>query len=167
MQRRDRAITELFYGADIRRAELAGFNVGDVDLARKHIRVLGKGAKERLCLITSTAAATMAPYEAARPTSTKSEAHFIGQGGSRISVRHVNRLFKGIADVAAIDEHATPHRMRHSVGTDLYENGMDLFAIAEQLGHENLQTTRGYARVSLERRRKQFDQSHPKERSET
>ncbi|MGH7756576.1 MAG: tyrosine-type recombinase/integrase, partial [Vulcanimicrobiaceae bacterium] len=140
---RDRAILELLYASGMRRAEIASLNLQDADLERRVLRVIGKGNKQRLVLITQAAADAMRLYLGIRPR-TADEAFFVGRGGKRLGVRQVWEIFRRIAAVSGLSQHATPHVIRHSFATHLLENGADLMTIKELLGHESLATTQIY-----------------------
>jgi integrase/recombinase XerC len=162
---RDRAMLELLYASGLRRAEVAGLNLQDVDLQRRTLRVVGKGNKERVTLFNQATADAMKAYLALRPR-TPDEAFFVGRYGKRLGPRQVWAIFKVFADLSGITTHATPHVMRHSFATHLLENGADLMMIKELLGHESLATTGIYTNVSLEHMRRTYDDAHPRDREE-
>jgi len=160
---RDRAILEVLYASGIRRAELAGLNLQDVDLERRVMRVLGKGDKQRTVLINSAAADAMRLYLAHRPR-TSDEAFFVGRRGERLGVRAVWSVVKTVEKLSGLALHASPHVMRHSFATHLLENGADIMTIKELLGHESLATTQIYTNVSVEHMRKTYDRAHPRDK---
>jgi integrase/recombinase XerD len=161
---RDRALLEVLYGSGIRRSELVGLNLEDVDLDRRQMRVVGgKGDKDRTVLLTTAAADAMRAYLGHRPRSSDA-AFFLGRGGRRLSDSSLYKLFRLFVAVSGIGGHATPHTMRHSFATHLYETGADLLMIKELLGHESLATTQVYTKVSAQRLRDRFDETHPRER---
>ncbi|MEO6991228.1 MAG: tyrosine-type recombinase/integrase [Candidatus Baltobacteraceae bacterium] len=163
---RDRAILETLYGSGIRRSELVALNLEDVDIERRQMRVVGgKGNKDRTVLLTTPAADAMRAYLAHRPR-TADAGFFIGRGGRRLSDSSLYKIFRLFVAISGIDPRTTPHTMRHSFATHLYENGADLLMIKELLGHESLATTQVYTKVSLARMRGQFDQAHPREREQ-
>jgi site-specific recombinase XerD len=162
---RDRALLEVLYGSGIRRSELVGLNLEDVDLERRQMRVVGgKGNKDRTVLLTSAAADAMRAYLGHRPRSPDS-AFFLSRLRRRLSDSSVYKFFRLFVAISGIDAHATPHTLRHSFATHLYENGADLLMIKELLGHESLATTQVYTKVSVQRLRDQFDDAHPRERT--
>ncbi len=162
---RDRALLEVLYGSGIRRSELVGLNLEDVDLERRQMRVIGgKGNKDRTVLLTAPAADAMRRYLEHRPR-TADPAFFLSRNGRRLSDSMLYKLFRAFVAISGIDPSATPHTMRHSFATHLYENGADLLTIKELLGHESLATTQVYTKVSVQRLREQFDRSHPRQRA--
>jgi integrase/recombinase XerC len=162
-QRRDNAIMELFYASGMRRAELAGVRLADVDLAERTIRVTGKGNKERLVVINRAAADAIEAYLRVRPRSAD-PALFLGRGGKALTPKHVWRIFRDIYRVSGIQKHASPHTLRHSFATHLVENGVDLETVRELLGHESLATTGVYLQLAMGHKRRAYDEAHPRDR---
>jgi site-specific recombinase XerD len=162
-RRRDNAIMELFYASGIRRAELAGVRLADVDLVERTIRVTGKGNKERLVVINRTAADAVKAYLAVRPRSAD-PALFLGRSGKALTPKHVWRIFNAIYRVSGIQKHASPHTLRHSFATHLVENGVDLETVRELLGHESLATTGVYLQLAMGHKRRAYDEAHPRDR---
>lgn len=163
---RDAAIMELFYASGMRRAEVAGVRLDDVDLAERTIRVIGKGNKQRTVVINHAAAAAIDAYLRVRPR-TADPALFLGRGGKGLTPKHVWRLFNAIYRVSGMQKHATPHTMRHSFATHLVENGVDLETVRELLGHENLATTGIYLQLAMGHKRRAYDEAHPRDRLES
>jgi site-specific recombinase XerD len=162
---RDTAILELFYASGMRRAEVAGVRLADVDLAERTIRVVGKGSKERAVVINHAAADAIAAYLRVRPRSAD-PALFLGRGGKGLTPKHVWRIFRAIYRVSGIQKHATPHTLRHSFATHLVENGVDLETVRELLGHESLATTGVYLQLAMGHKRRAYDQAHPRDHIE-
>jgi site-specific recombinase XerD len=162
---RDVAMMELLYASGIRRAELVGLNLSDVDLDRRIMRVIGKGNKQRTVFINQAAADAIRNYIAVRPRSTD-EALFLSKRKTRLSHRQAWVVFRQFAQLSGLTKHVTPHVMRHSFATHLLENGADLMTIKELLGHESLSTTQIYTNVSLEHMRRSYEEAHPRDRSE-
>ena len=160
---RDRAILELLYASGIRRAELAGLDLHDVDLDRRVLRVIGKGDKQRTVLVNHAAAEAMRAYLGHRPR-TPDDAFFVGRRGERLGVRAIWSVVKTVEKLSGLAVHATPHVMRHSFATHLLENGADIMTIKELLGHESLATTQIYTNVSVEHMRKTYDRAHPRDK---
>lgn len=160
---RDNAMLELLYASGIRRAELAGLNLQDVDLDRKVMRVIGKGNKERLVFFNEAASEAMRAYLGLRPR-TSDEAFFVGRRGDRLGVRQVWAIFKEIHALSGVPVHASPHVLRHSFATHLLENGADLMTIKELLGHASIASTQVYTNLSMEHVRKVYDKAHPRDR---
>jgi len=162
---RDIAMMELLYASGIRRAELVGLNLSDVDLDRRLMRVIGKGNKQRTVFINQAAADAIRNYLSVRPRSTD-EALFLSKRKARLSHRQAWVVFRQFAQLSGLTKHVTPHVMRHSFATHLLENGADLMTIKELLGHESLSTTQIYTNVSLEHMRRSYEEAHPRDRSE-
>lgn len=166
MQRlRNAAIMELLYASGIRRAELVGLNLSDVDCDRRLMRVIGKGNKQRTVFINEAAADAILKYLAVRPR-TVDEALFLSRRKTRLSHRQAWVIFREFAQLSGLIKHVTPHVMRHSFATHLLENGADIVTIKELLGHESLSTTQIYTNVSLEHMRKSYEQAHPRDKTE-
>lgn len=162
---RDTAIMEVLYASGIRRAELVGLNISDVDLERRLMRVIGKGNKQRTVFINQASADAIRTYLGVRPR-TPDEALFLSRRKTRLSHRQAWVIFRQFADVSGITQHVTPHVMRHSFATHLLENGADIMTIKELLGHESLSTTQIYTNVSLEHMRRSYEEAHPRDRTE-
>ncbi|NNM98443.1 MAG: tyrosine-type recombinase/integrase [Candidatus Eremiobacteraeota bacterium] len=162
---RDTAIMELLYASGIRRAELVGLDLSDVDTERRLLRVTGKGNKQRTVFINLAAAEAIRTYLGVRPRSTDS-ALFLSRLKKRLSYRQAWAIFQSYAKLSGLTKHVTPHVMRHSFATHLLENGADLVTIKELLGHESLATTQIYTNVSLEHMRRNYEEAHPRDRSE-
>lgn len=161
---RDVAMMELLYASGIRRAELVGLNVSDVDLERRTMRVIGKGNKQRMVFLNVAAAEAIRAYLGVRPRTTD-EALFVSRRKSRLSHRQAWVIFREFAQLSGLTKHVTPHVMRHSFATHLLENGVDIVTIKELLGHESLATTQIYTNVSLEHMRRSYEQAHPRDRA--
>jgi site-specific recombinase XerD len=158
---RDQAILELFYSSGLRLSELVGLNVGDIDWEKLHLRVTGKGNKQRFVFVNQTAAEAISRYLEMRTF--KADALFLNRFGGRISTRAVQLLFSKRLDKAQLVRRASPHTLRHSFATHMLEGGSDLVTIKELLGHESLQTTQIYTNISRRKMREVYDQSHPRE----
>jgi site-specific recombinase XerD len=160
---RDVAMMELLYASGIRRAELVGLNISDVDLERRIMRVIGKGNKQRTVFINQASADAIRAYLGVRPR-TPDEALFVSKRKTRLSHRQAWVVFREFAQLSGLTQHVTPHVMRHSFATHLLENGADLMTIKELLGHESLSTTQIYTNVSLEHMRRSYEDAHPRDR---
>jgi integrase/recombinase XerD len=161
---RDVAMMELLYASGIRRAELVGLNLSDVDLERRTMRVIGKGNKQRMVFLNKAAAEAIRMYLGVRLRSLD-EALFLSRRKSRLSHRQAWVIFREFAELSGLAKHVTPHVMRHSFATHLLENGVDIVTIKELLGHESLATTQIYTNVSLEHMRRSYEQAHPRDRA--
>jgi integrase/recombinase XerC len=158
---RDLAMLELLYGCGIRVSELVGLNQSDLELGSGWIRVRGKGNKERQVPLGAKAVAALERYLATRE-SNPDPAVFLNSRGARIHDRQVRRLVKLYATLATGDSSIHPHSFRHAYATHLLNDGADLRAIQELLGHVSLSTTQKYTQVSLRDLQAVYDRAHPK-----
>ena len=150
---RNHALVELVYSAGLRSAEAVGLDLGDVDFEQEHVRVRGKGGKERVVPLGEEAAHVVARYlREARPELARgaNDALFLSTRGRRLDTSTLRRLLPH------------PHRLRHSFATHLLEGGADLRTIQELLGHSSLSTTQVYSHVDARRLRRVYDSSHPR-----
>ncbi len=161
---RDQAIFELIYSSGLRVGELTALNVGSLDLAQQLVRVLGKGNKERLVPIGSTALSALQDYLDSRGRPAVDEALFLNARNGRLTPRSVQRLMKKHLLQANLRTDASPHALRHSFATHLLDGGADLRAIQELLGHASLSTTQKYTQVSLSHLTAIYDEAHPRSR---
>lgn len=163
---RDVAILEVLYATGIRVGELTGLNIGDVDLSRRTLRVVGKGDRERMVPFGVPAAAALQIWlEEGRPAlagDRSGMAAFVGVRGGRLDPRTVREIVHRAAAVVEGTPDLSPHGWRHTAATHVLEGGADLRAVQEILGHASLATTQIYTHVSVERLRRTFDQAHPR-----
>jgi integrase/recombinase XerC len=160
---RDRALLEVLYSAGLRLAELHGLDVADVDGERGLVRVLGKGRKERIVPLGSAAVAAVQRYLAASGRSPSASGPlFLSERGDRLSRRQIQRIVGARLSRAADGETLSPHALRHSFATHLLDEGADLMAVKELLGHASLSTTRIYTHTSKERLIQQYRMAHPR-----
>jgi integrase/recombinase XerC len=174
MMVRDRALVELLYGTGIRIGELVALDVRDLELRAQEIRVLGKGAKERVVPIPEQARAALAAWvDVRRSPGLMSEPLFISlrsrreQKPRRLAAREARRILGERGVRADLGEHVHPHRLRHSYATHLLDMGADLREIQELLGHSSLSTTQKYTAVSIEHLRDVYDRAHPRAEATT
>jgi integrase/recombinase XerC len=179
---RDKAILELLYGCGIRNAELTGLNVEDIHWANEAILVRGKGNRQRFVPVGDAAAQALRRYLAERsarliamggPRAPQTSALFInlqlrgltnGGSGARLTTRSVGRIVKRIAIQRGLSADVHPHTLRHAFGTHLLEEGADLRAIQELLGHERLSTTQRYTQLTTTQLEQVYDRTHPRAR---
>lgn len=176
---RDRAILEMLYGCGIRNAELTGLNIEDVQWANEAILVRGKGQKQRYVPLGDTAAAALRAYIAEREARlvalsekkpVRTPALFVNLqlrglekgGDARLTTRSVGRIVKRIAILRGLSADVHPHTLRHAFGTHLLEEGADLRAIQELLGHERLSTTQRYTQLTTAQLAAVYDRTHPR-----
>ena len=166
--RRDRAILELLYAAGLRVSELVGLDWPDVDLSARVLRVMGKGSKERMVPFGRPAAEALRRWlevwEAARDATDDGEPVFLNRQGTRLTDRSVRRVIDRWVEAAAVARGVHPHTLRHTFATHLLENGADLRAIQELLGHSSLSTTQKYTHLEVERLLSVYRDSHPRAR---
>lgn len=166
VHQRDRAILELLYATGMRVGELVGLDVGDVDPARRTVRVLGKGRKERVIPYGQPAQSALDDWvrdgRLALLTPESGAALVLGARGGRIDPR----IARGVVHSALRHVDGAPdlgpHGLRHSAATHLLEGGADLRSVQEILGHATLATTQIYTHVSVERLRATYEQAHPR-----
>ncbi|MCH7679524.1 tyrosine recombinase XerC [candidate division KSB1 bacterium] len=164
---RDRVILEIFYSTGIRLRELVGINLEDVDLTHELLKVTGKGSKERLVPLGKSIIRIIKEYIEARAQYIHSldlmtEAFFLNKKGERISPGQVQYRVKKYLLLASDKQEAYPHMLRHSFATHLLDEGADLIAVKELLGHSSLSTTQVYTHLTTERLKKVYKQAHPR-----
>lgn len=171
---RERAIFELLYGCGIRNSELVGLNLDSVKWADEAILVRGKGRKERLVPLGDEAAMALRKYLPVRVErlAAAGKGALVNQGpllinlrarGScRLTTRSVGRIVKAIALSRGLAADVHPHTLRHAFGTHMLEEGADLRAIQEMLGHERLSTTQRYTQLTVGQVQRVYDETHPR-----
>ena len=171
---RDRVIFELLYGCGIRNSELVGLNMGSVKWRDDAVLVRGKGKKERLVPLGDEAAAALRLYLPVR----EAKLMAAGKGGllhdgplltnlrmrgdCRLTTRSVGRIVKTIALSRGLPADVHPHTLRHAFGTHMLEEGADLRAIQEMLGHERLSTTQRYTQLTVGQVQRVYEDTHPR-----
>jgi len=176
---RDRAILEMLYGCGIRNAELTGLNLNDIHWANEAVLVRGKGQKQRFVPLGDAAAQALRTYLAERSArlaaaggDARTPAVFLNLqlrglesgGQARLTTRSVGRIVKRIAILRGLPADVHPHTLRHAFGTHLLEEGADLRAIQELLGHQRLSTTQRYTQMSTAQLVQVYDKTHPRAR---
>lgn len=167
--RRDRAILETLYSTGARVSELVGMNRADLDLKEGLVRLRGKGRKERIVPIGDVAVEAIKEYHVAlsrHPAPvTRHSKHgqpvFRNARGGRLTARSVARFVARYSAQLA-GGRVSPHALRHSFATHLLDEGADLRAIQEMLGHASLATTQKYTHVAMDHLMKVYDQAHPR-----
>ncbi|MBV8053389.1 MAG: tyrosine recombinase XerC [Acidobacteriaceae bacterium] len=164
---RDRLIFELLYGCGIRNSELIGINVDDIRISAEAILIRGKGKKERYVPFGESVKSALSAYLPARQkllaeTRKSASALLVNFRGGRLTTRSVGRIIKKIAVAKGLPPDVHPHTLRHAFGTHLLEEGADLRAIQEMLGHERLSTTQRYTQLSMKHVLHVYDQTHPR-----
>ncbi|HEY1082174.1 MAG TPA: site-specific tyrosine recombinase [Prosthecobacter sp.] len=167
LDRRDRAILELFYASGLRLSELISARLENLSLEEGWIRVTGKGSKTRLAPVGTAACEALQTYLAlARPElvkTKKTQSHiFLSQLGGPLTRERVWQIVKKRAQQAGLGDHVHPHLLRHSFATHLLNNGADLRVIQEMLGHADIATTQIYTHVDQKRLKQVHQRFHPR-----
>jgi len=173
---RDRVIFELLYGCGIRNSELVGLDMASVLWRDDAVKVFGKGKKERLVPLGDEAAAAIRAYLPLRQSrleaAGKAKMVQVGpllmnmrmRGTCRLTTRSVGRIVKAIALSRGLAADVHPHTLRHAFGTHMLEEGADLRAIQEMLGHERLSTTQRYTQLTVGQVQRVYEETHPRAR---
>lgn len=165
---RDRLILELLYGCGIRNSELTGINLADIHERKGLILVRGKGKKERMVPFGDSAQVALKAYLPRRAAVLQQHHHaaetslLVNLRGSRLTTRSVGRIVKTIAVAGGLPREVHPHTLRHAFGTHMLEEGADLRAIQELLGHERLSTTQRYTQLTTKQMMDVYDNTHPR-----
>ena len=166
--RRDKAILETLYASGVRVSELVSINMADIDWEEEHIKIRGKGNKERLAPMGRQAKAALLDYVQhsrnilLQASQTTTDSLILNKFGSRLSARSVRNIINKYVDTVAIHQKVSPHTMRHSFATHLLNNGADLRSVQELLGHVKLSTTQIYTHLTKENIKSIYDNSHPR-----
>jgi integrase/recombinase XerC len=167
-------IFELLYGCGIRNSELVGLDRGHVRWADDCVLVRGKGKKERLVPLGDEAAVALRAYLPGREARLMAagKGALVGggplmmnlrmRGTCRLTTRSVGRIVKAIAQSRGLSADVHPHTLRHAFGTHMLEEGADLRAIQEMLGHERLSTTQRYTQLTVTQVQKVYEETHPR-----
>jgi integrase/recombinase XerC len=173
---RDRMIFELLYGCGIRNSELVGINLPDIQWKNDAILVKGKGRKQRYVPLGDEAALAIRTYLPQREARLRAAGkaaliadgplvtNMSARGSTRLTTRSVGRIVKRIALSRGLPADVHPHTLRHAFGTHMLEEGADLRAIQEMLGHERLSTTQRYTQLTATQVQRVYDETHPRAR---
>ena len=168
---RNRVILELLWATGMRVSELSALNFGDLNLEENEIRVFGKGAKERIVLISErakqylnqylkTARKLLAPgYDIGEIN--ESSPVFINNTAYRLQNKTIRKVIHEVVEKIELPKKVTPHVFRHSFATHLIENGADLRVVQELLGHAGISNTQIYTHISMKRMQEVYDSAHP------
>jgi len=164
---RDLLMLELLYGCGIRNSELVGINMEDIRRADEAVLVRGKGKKERIVPFGESAKAALEAYLPERHKMISAAgrsipALLVNHRGGRLTTRSVGRIVKKIAVAKGLSPDVHPHTLRHAFGTHMLEEGADLRAIQELLGHERLSTTQRYTQLSIKHVMQVYERTHPR-----
>ena len=161
---RDKTILELLYSTGIRVHEVTTLDATDVDFVNEEVKVLGKGAKERIVPMGGQAVAALRKYTKELKKIKPDGALFINNNKGRLTTRAIEMMIKKYAAKAGIEKKVTPHTLRHSFATHLLDRGADLRSVQELLGHANLSTTQIYTHLSINKLKREYDKAHPHSR---
>ena len=163
---------ELLWATGMRVSELSGLNFGDLNLENNEIRVFGKGAKERIILVSERAKNYLERYiDGARSLvakgyrleePTESTPVFINQTGYRLQTGMIRKVINEIVEKIELPKKVSPHVFRHSFATHLIENGADLRIVQELLGHASISNTQIYTHVSMQHMKDVYNEAHPR-----
>ena len=169
LARRDRAIFELMYSSGLRVAELAGLNLGDVDLRAAEVQVTGKGQKRRIAPIGRFALQALNDWLPLRTqlAAVGEAAFFVNQRGRRLGIRSIQERLNRLSIQQGLSTHVHPHMLRHSFASHLLESSGDLRAVQELLGHADIRTTQVYTHLDFQHLAKVYDAAHPRARKKT
>ncbi len=166
---RDRAILETLYSTGIRVSEVVALNMDDIDFLGEVVHVRGKGKKERIAPISSSALQTIQHYmefrnkRAQNNSNFDSRVLFVNKHGRRLSTRSVRRKMDKYLKMAGLDGSISPHTLRHSFATHMLNNGADLRSVQELLGHQSLSTTQIYTHLTTNKLKETYDDAHPRQ----
>jgi integrase/recombinase XerC len=166
---RDRAILETLYSTGLRVSELVALNMDDVDFLGEILHIRGKGKKERITPISSSALQAIQRYMEFRNKRAQNNAHFdtkvlfVNKHGHRLSTRSVRRKMDKYLRMAGLDPRISPHTLRHSFATHMLNNGADLRSVQELLGHQSLSTTQVYTHLTTRKLKEVYDHAHPRD----
>jgi integrase/recombinase XerC len=166
---RDRAILEVLYSTGMRVSEIVALNMEDVDFLGEVIHVRGKGKKERVSPIGSSALQAIQRYLEFRNKRMQNDSNFdskvlfANKHGKRLSTRSIRRKMDKYLVAAGLDPAISPHTLRHSFATHMLNNGADLRSVQELLGHQSISTTQVYTHMGSAKMKEVYDQAHPRE----
>lgn len=166
LDRRDRAILELFYSSGLRLAELSGLDLGDLDLGDAMVRVMGKGAKTRIVPIGGYAREAVLAWLNVRAACAREseQALFVNRNGTRLGARAIQQRVAVWAQRQGLGRRVHPHMLRHSFASHLLESSSDLRAVQELLGHADISTTQVYTHLDFQHLAQVYDNAHPRAR---
>ncbi|MHC4120516.1 MAG: tyrosine recombinase XerC [Planctomycetota bacterium] len=165
---RDRAILETLYSTGIRVSELVALNMDDIDFLGEVVHIRGKGKKERIAPIGSSALQVIQHYMEYRNKRAQNNGNFdsrvlfVNKHGQRLSTRSVRRKMDKYLKMAGLDPAISPHTLRHSFATHMLNSGADLRSVQELLGHQSLSTTQVYTHLSTGKLKEIYDNAHPR-----
>lgn len=166
LEYRNKAMIELMYACGLRVSEMVNLEINDINLTDNYVRIFGKGNKERIVPMADVTTNILKEYlNLYRNSLLKgylTDKVFISSYGKGITRQGFFKILKEIAKERGIEKNFSPHTLRHSFATHLLEHGADLRSIGEMLGHENIKTTQIYTHLSNNKKRKDYDEFHPR-----
>lgn len=159
---RDKIVIELFYGTGIRLAELIGLKLHAVDFYENRIKVFGKRKKERLVPLTPHLQSVLKSYLTEREKIAQCDSLIITDKGEEVYPMFIQRIVKKYLSMVTSLKQRSPHVLRHSFATHLLNNGAELTAVKDLLGHSSLSATQIYTHSTVEKLKKAYNQAHPK-----
>jgi integrase/recombinase XerC len=160
--RRDRMVLELLYNTGMRRAELLNLKDSDVDTARRYIKVLGKGNKERLIPVSQQMADSLDAYIKEKRTIHGGGWLMVTDKGAKLYPEMAYRIVKKFLSLVTTIEKRSPHVLRHTFATHLTNNGAEINAVKDLLGHASLAATQVYTHNNIEQLKDIYKNTHPK-----
>ena len=168
----EKVIIELLYGCGLRVSELINLKINNFDLSAKYLTAFGKGAKERIVLISDKVKEMLNIYiKTVRPlintdgpkTADNDDSFvFINKTGYRLQPQTIRSVINDTVNSLQLPKHVTPHVFRHSFATKLLNHGADLRVVQELLGHASISNTQIYTHVTTERLKQAYDEAHPR-----
>ena len=166
---RNRAMLEILYGSGVRVSELVGMRISDINLTERFVKIMGKGSKERLVPLSEAAVGAIKNWMIARNVieikHRQEDFLFLNRRGSRMSREMVFMIIKKLAEKAGIVKNISPHTFRHSFATHMLENGANLRAIQQLLGHSSITTTEIYTHTGVAFLHEEIMRYHPRNRN--
>jgi len=160
---RDKLLIDILYQTGIRRAELLMLQEKDVDLFNLQLKVMGKRSKERIIPFSLDLKRNLEAYLNVKKELILTNSFLlVTSKNTQISVSYINRIVKEILSAVTTNKKKSPHVLRHSFATHLLNNGADINAVKELLGHANLSATQIYTHNTIEKLKKTYNQAHPR-----
>ncbi|MHC4271037.1 MAG: tyrosine recombinase XerC [Planctomycetota bacterium] len=169
---RDRAILETLYSTGMRVSEIVALNMDDIDFLSEVVHIRGKGKKERIAPISSSALRVIQHYIEFRNKRSQANPNFdnkvlfVNKHGKRLSTRSVRRKMDKYLRMAGLDPSISPHTLRHSFATHMLNNGADLRSVQELLGHQSISTTQVYTHLTTKKLKDVYENAHPRENTQ-
>jgi integrase/recombinase XerC len=170
---RDRAILEALYSTGMRVSEIVALNMDDIDFLSEVVHIRGKGKKERIAPISSSALRVIQHYIEFRNKRAQANPNFdnkvlfVNKHGKRLSTRSVRRKMDKYLKMAGLDPSISPHTLRHSFATHMLNNGADLRSVQELLGHQSISTTQIYTHLTTRQLKNVYENAHPRENTQS